>query len=110
MHFLTAKNMVAAVIVTLLIGFVLFAVANWGRRVGVESATIANVPNAILITKQHECLQLRDWECLRVGNEFQAKLLYLQMKTLKDKDLVERSMEEVVDEFLSWYETNYPEE
>lgn len=75
MQTLNAKNMVAAVFNTLLIGIILFAVANWGRRIGVESTAVANVPNIVFSTKPHECIQLRDWECLRVGNELSGEVI-----------------------------------
>ena len=110
MRILTAKNTVAAVVITLVIGFVLFAVANWGRRIGVQSVATANVPYVVIVRKQYECIEARDWDCLRVSNEIQAQLLHIQLTTLRDMDLVEESMEEAVDEFLIWYESNFPED
>ena len=85
----------------------LFAAAYWGYLDGIRSSTTLEAAYLPIIAAHSECYENRDWECVRISNEFLATMASSRMNALRDASLIDESISEHVDDFLSWYDSYY---
>ena len=88
---------------------VLFGAAYWGQRVGIRSSTKIEAAYIPIVTKSRDCYEISDWDCVRVSQDIMAGLLATRLKVLKDNSLIDESVSDSVDEYLSWYKSNVEE-
>lgn len=81
-----------------------YATAYFGQRHGIKSSTRIEAAYMPLLQKQHDCLASGETECIRVTNEMMSSLLATRMRVLKEHALIHETVEEEVDNYLSWFE------
>ena len=58
-----------------------------------------------LIQKQTECFEKRDWECVGRTTDLFSGLTATRWRVISDHELVDKSVQTKVDEFLAWHES-----
>ncbi len=92
----------------IVVGLALYGSAYWGQRRAHESQTKADAAFLLLIRKQSECYEIRDWDCTKRINTALAYLTAIRWRIIRDYGLVDDSVAPEVDEFLAWHESLPP--
>lgn len=95
-----------AVLALVVLVALLFGAAYWGQQYGIKSSTRVEATYLPMLQNAHECVVYRDWECVESSQEFLATLMAERLQILHDNGLVDPSVAESIEDYLSWYDAN----
>lgn len=97
-------KVLTAVLGLVVLAALLFGAAYWGQQYGIKSSTRVEATYLPMLQNAHECVVYRDWECVESSQRVLAALMAERLAILYDNGLVNASVEEQIDDYLSWYD------